>query len=75
MPVFALGRTQEMLAAIALAMKSGELNRQPVYIGGLGRVFTEIYDLVAARAPIGVRISISMRRWIYRYWSNAISAN
>ena len=50
-PVFALGRTQEMLAAIALAMKSGELNRQPVYIGGLGRVFTEIYDLVAARAP------------------------
>ena len=50
-PVFALGRTQEMLAAIALAMEAGELNRQPVYIGGLGRVFTEIYDLVAARAP------------------------
>ena len=50
-PVFALGRTQEILAAIALAMEAGELNRQPVYIGGLGRVFTEIYDLVSPRAP------------------------
>ena len=50
-PVFALGRTQEILAAIALAMQAGELKRQSVYIGGLGRVFTEIYDLVAARAP------------------------
>ncbi len=50
-PVFALGRTQEILAALALAMRSGELNRQPVYIGGLGRVFTEIYDLVSGRAP------------------------
>ena len=50
-PIFALGRTQEILAAIALAMQSGELNRQAVYIGGLGRVFTEIYDLVSARAP------------------------
>lgn len=50
-PVFALGRTQEILAAIALAMQSGELNRQPVYIGGLGRVFTEIYDLISPRAP------------------------
>ena len=50
-PVFALGRTQEILAAIALAMQTGDLNRQPVYIGGLGRVFTEIYDLVCPRAP------------------------
>ena len=50
-PVFALGRTQEVLAEIALAMQRGVLPRQPVYIGGLGRVFTEIYDLVSARAP------------------------
>ena len=50
-PVFALGRTQEVLAAIALAMQSGALKPKPVYIGGLGRVFTEIYDLVSARAP------------------------
>ncbi len=48
-PAFALGRTQEMLAAIALLMRSGQLRRQPVYIGGLGRVFTEIYDLQSKR--------------------------
>ncbi len=48
-PAFALGRTQEMLATIALLMRSGQLRRQPVYIGGLGRVFTEIYDLQSKR--------------------------
>ncbi|GDY21624.1 Ysh1p: subunit of polyadenylation factor I [Verrucomicrobiota bacterium] len=49
-PTFALGRTQEILALLALLMQSGRLRRQPVYIGGLGRVFTEIYDLEAHRA-------------------------
>lgn len=49
-PTFALGRTQEILAHLALMMKKGEIARQPVYIGGLGRVFTEIYDLEAHRA-------------------------
>ena len=49
-PVFALGRTQEILALLALLMRAGTLPRQPIYIGGLGRVFTEIYDLQAHRA-------------------------
>lgn len=49
-PSFALGRTQEMLALLALLMDSGKLNPQPIFIGGLGRVFTEIYDLEAHRA-------------------------
>ncbi|HEX5397690.1 MAG TPA: MBL fold metallo-hydrolase [Verrucomicrobiae bacterium] len=49
-PAFALGRTQEMLAMLALLMREGKLKKQPVYIGGLGRVFTEIYDLEAHRA-------------------------
>jgi Cft2 family RNA processing exonuclease len=49
-PVFALGRTQEILAMLALEMRSGNLRRQPIFIGGLGRVFTEIYDLEAHRA-------------------------
>jgi Cft2 family RNA processing exonuclease len=49
-PSFALGRTQEILALLALLMKTGKLKRQPIYIGGLGRVFTEIYDLEAHRA-------------------------
>lgn len=48
-PVFALGRTQEILAMLALEMRAGNLSRQPIYIGGLGRVFTEIYDLEAHR--------------------------
>ena len=49
-PAFALGRTQEMLALLALLMREGKLKQQPVYIGGLGRVFTEIYDIEAHRA-------------------------
>ncbi|HXT39998.1 MAG TPA: MBL fold metallo-hydrolase [Candidatus Angelobacter sp.] len=49
-PTFALGRTQEILALLALLMKAGRLRQQPIYIGGLGRVFTEIYDLEAHRA-------------------------
>src|SRR6185503_4802130 len=49
-PTFALGRTQEILALLALLMKDGRLRPQPIYIGGLGRVFTEIYDLEAHRA-------------------------
>lgn len=48
-PAFALGRTQEILATLALLMREEKLKRQPVYIGGLGRVFTEIYDLEAHR--------------------------
>jgi len=48
-PSFALGRTQEILALLALLMREGKLARQPIYIGGLGRVFTEIYDLETHR--------------------------
>jgi len=49
-PSFALGRTQEILAMLALLMQAGRVRTQPVYIGGLGRVFTEIYDLQSHRA-------------------------
>jgi Cft2 family RNA processing exonuclease len=48
-PAFALGRTQEILALLALLMREEKLKKQPVYIGGLGRVFTEIYDIEAHR--------------------------
>jgi Cft2 family RNA processing exonuclease len=48
-PAFALGRTQEILALLAELMRAGKIKRQPIYIGGLGRVFTEIYDLEAHR--------------------------
>ena len=48
-PSFGLGRTQEILALLALLMQKGRIRQQPVYIGGLGRVFTEIFDLQASR--------------------------
>src|SRR5499427_2837899 len=48
-PTFALGRTQEILALLAVLIGEGKLARQPIYIGGLGRVFTEIYDLESHR--------------------------
>ncbi len=48
-PTFALGRTQEILALLALLTAEGKLQPQPIYIGGLGRVFTEIYDLESHR--------------------------
>jgi Cft2 family RNA processing exonuclease len=48
-PTFALGRTQEILALLALLIGEGKLRAQPIYIGGLGRVFTEIYDLESHR--------------------------
>jgi Cft2 family RNA processing exonuclease len=48
-PTFALGRTQEILALLALMLGQGELKPQPIFIGGLGRVFTEIYDLESHR--------------------------
>jgi len=48
-PAFALGRTQEILTLLGILMREGRLKRQPIYIGGLGRVFSEIYDLQAHR--------------------------
>jgi predicted metal-dependent RNase len=48
-PAFALGRNQEILAQLCLLMRSGKIPKQPVYVGGLGKVFTEIYDLQAHR--------------------------
>ena len=48
-PAFALGRTQEILALLAVMMGEGKLKPQPIHIGGLGRVFTEIYDLESHR--------------------------
>jgi Cft2 family RNA processing exonuclease len=48
-PAFALGRNQEILAQLCLLMRNGKIPKQPIYVGGLGKVFTEIYDLQAHR--------------------------
>jgi Cft2 family RNA processing exonuclease len=49
MPVFAMGKTQELLAQLHFFQKARRLPETPIYIGGLGRSFCEIYDRLAAR--------------------------
>lgn len=43
-PVFALGKTQEVLAMIYKFRREGLLGQFPVYIGGLSSKITQIYD-------------------------------
>ena len=49
MPVFAMGKTQELLAQLHFLQKRRRLPETPIYIGGLGRSFCDIYDRLAAR--------------------------
>lgn len=49
-PVFALGKTQELLATLHLEQRAGRLPRCPITIGGLSRSFTQIYDRLANRS-------------------------
>ncbi len=50
-PLFALGKTQEMLAMIYEFRRRGWLKQGPVYIGGLGTKLTEVYDKLAHQTP------------------------
>lgn len=50
-PCFALGKTQEVLKVFYDLMKRGALPEQPIYIGGLSRSYTEIYDDLANSNP------------------------
>ena len=43
-PVFALGKLQEVLAMISDAMREGKIPKVPVYSGGMGRRISDIYD-------------------------------
>ncbi|MEM1060185.1 MAG: MBL fold metallo-hydrolase [Verrucomicrobiota bacterium] len=47
-PVFAMGKTQEVLTALHLMQERGEIPTGPIHIGGLSRAFTQIYDKLAA---------------------------
>ena len=49
-PLFALGKTQEVLAMFHGFRRTGLLDLCPIYIGGLGTKLTEIYDRLAAHA-------------------------
>ena len=50
-PVFALGKTQEMLATFLQFKQKGLLGDVPIYIGGLSTKMTEIYDRFAGSSP------------------------
>ena len=43
-PAFALGKTQELLFIIHKLMRSGQIPSVPLYISGLGKSITEIYQ-------------------------------
>jgi Cft2 family RNA processing exonuclease len=50
-PLFALGKTQELLAMFHSFRQRGLLRRDcPIYIGGLGAKLTEIYDKLTDRS-------------------------
>ncbi|MDD5199526.1 MAG: MBL fold metallo-hydrolase [Terrimicrobiaceae bacterium] len=49
-PVFALGKTQEILAMLWSMRRGGELAQTPIYIGGLSTKITSAYDAFARSA-------------------------
>ena len=51
MPLFALGKTQELLAMLHGFRRRGQITNCPIYIGGLGAKLTEAYDSLAHSAP------------------------
>lgn len=50
-PVFALGKTQEILTMLHLFQRQGELKHVPIYIGGLSTKITILHDQLASLAP------------------------
>jgi Cft2 family RNA processing exonuclease len=50
MPVFALGKSQEMLVLLHQLVKAGELPSTPVYLGGLSTKVCAAYDELTHRA-------------------------
>jgi len=51
MPLFALGKTQELLVMLHDFRRRGQIPNCPIYIGGLGAKLTETYDSLAQSAP------------------------
>ena len=43
-PVFALGKLQEVLTMVSDAMRDGKIPKVPIYTGGMGRKISAVYD-------------------------------
>ncbi len=54
-PVFALGKTQEVLAMIYQFRRNGQMNQSPVYIGGLSTKVTVVHDELSRSVPRQLR--------------------
>jgi Cft2 family RNA processing exonuclease len=54
-PVFALGKTQEVMAMLWEMRRRGEIPHVPLYIGGLGSKICAIYDTMSAQVPRNFR--------------------
>ena len=50
-PVFALGKTQEVMALLWKMEREGTIPPTPLYVGGLSSKITAIYDSMAAQVP------------------------
>ncbi len=73
MPIFAMGKTQELLTILDDAQRRGVLPSETLQIGGLGKVFTQVYDRtaeVAVRARPRLRILDDIRPQVFD-WKNA----
>ena len=67
MPLFALGKTQELLAMFFEFRRRGWLKQDtPIYIGGLGAKLTEVHDKLAHHAPAAPQSAIAGRRGAVR---------
>jgi len=51
-PVFALGKTQEMLATLAGLMRAGTIPHLPMFTGGMGVAINKIYDQYCYTEPM-----------------------
>jgi len=50
-PIFAMGKTQELLSEVYLQWQKGRIGKRPLFIGGLSKSFSTIYDKLAHRYP------------------------
>jgi Cft2 family RNA processing exonuclease len=51
LPVFALGKTQEVLKIVSNLMNSGKIPRLPIYTGGMSKRVSKVYDRYCYAVP------------------------